>query len=111
MSRDGPSTSQCNDGHGIVFVVEGRTTVSVAIIRCYTVLLYGVFEWGMKALQIVIGYHTSLLSAMMVMALFLCQHHHPHYWLRYRCLLALTILPTKSSILLLTFLLDTPFVV
>jgi hypothetical protein len=46
------------------------TMMSVAIVCCYSVLSYGVFGWCMTALQIVIGYHTSLLSAMTVMALF-----------------------------------------
>jgi hypothetical protein len=42
-----------------------------AIVCCYNVLSFGVFGWCMRALHILIGYHTSLLSAMMVMALFL----------------------------------------
>jgi hypothetical protein len=36
------------------------------------VLLYGVFGWCMRALPTLISYHTSLLSALMVMLLLLC---------------------------------------
>jgi hypothetical protein len=46
------------------------TIILVAIVRCYTVLSYGVFGWCMRALHILIGYHPSLLCAKTVMALF-----------------------------------------
>ena len=45
-------------------------TISVAIVRCHIELSYGVSGWCMRALRILIGYHTSLLSSMTVMALF-----------------------------------------
>jgi hypothetical protein len=62
---------QTHQTHSQADHVAGVYEMVMVVLLVIVVLSYGVFGWCMRALCTLIGYHTSLLSAITVMALLL----------------------------------------